>query len=468
MADLNNDGDDELVFSVSSRFAPTPRRVFSFDIAHHTLNSSPETGLQLVGTPIIEDINLDGYPEIMMATLNSAAQNWAPSGENVKYSQSLVLDHNLNYLFQPQLFKSRMSVTATFPIKTDSCFSIASISWSIGQDVNAQVKLLDSQGNLLSQKDLGPRSFVFDARNNKYNLAYLLSRKGHFTSIDAGLNTHDSAYINGPVNQVAFIDLNSDNTEELLVFKDNLLEIYNSRFRLLTSVAIPGLGAQKIYFSLNQRRGHPNLLSLQNDNYQYLVEFQPSQKYWMNYAIYLIIILMMYLLIYVGYNLHQHRLKLIKKRERELYQLQFDLMKSSLDPHFLFNALNSISFSINKDDRKTAYTNLGIFSKFMRESLSSSGSFDHDFNSEINYIRYYLTLEKFRFKEQFNYNIMISPQVSPTINVPRLSLFCFVENALKKGVLSKQGGGFIEITADMSTDKKMWLLPYPIMAFTAI
>ena len=71
----------------------------------------------------------------------------------------------------------------------------------------------------------------------------------------------------------------------------------------------------------------------------------------------------------IGLILHQF-ISMKYKNElanSEILETKLEALESELNPHFLFNALNSISFSINKDERKTAYQNVGLFSKFLRE-----------------------------------------------------------------------------------------------------
>lgn len=151
------------------------------------------------------------------------------------------------------------------------------------------------------------------------------------------------------------------------------------------------------------------------------------------------------------------RVEKIKAQNEEFYKMQLELIKNQLDPHFLFNALNSISFSINKDDRKTAYANLGLFSKFLRESIVALDEFSRPLEEELDYVQNYLLLEKFRFKEKFDYDFIISPDVNTSLTIPKLILFSFIESALKKGVLPKNSGGEINVLIDTFEDKGLYI-----------
>jgi len=175
-----------------------------------------------------------------------------------------------------------------------------------------------------------------------------------------------------------------------------------------------------------------------------------------NFAVKLLILLLLIGGVYILFLHQKKKSEKLLQSQAEFYELKNKMLQSSLDPHFLFNALNSVSFSIHKDSHDAAISNLTTFSKLMRISLNNLDKFGHDLNEEIEFIKNYLLLEKFRFKEQFDYTIKVQPYVNDMTKVPAFGVFCFVENALKKGVLSKQGGGLISIEVDKEpTDKEL-------------
>lgn len=134
--------------------------------------------------------------------------------------------------------------------------------------------------------------------------------------------------------------------------------------------------------------------------------------------------------------------------QKGFYELEMNMMKGSLNPHFLFNAINSITYSINKNDIDTASKNLGSLSKMMRTSLSDIGVFGHELSEEVAFVKNYLTLEKFRFDKQFDFTVKQMPYVNDMARVPAFCIFCFVENALKKGILPTGEPGKIALLID--------------------
>ena len=172
------------------------------------------------------------------------------------------------------------------------------------------------------------------------------------------------------------------------------------------------------------------------------------------FAIKIFVLLLVAAAFYIYHIVQTKRTRKALAEQSELYQLKINLIKSSLDPHFLFNAINSVSYSMNKNDVGKAQENLSALTKLMRTALTDIDGFGHELSEEISFIKSYLALEKFRFNEKFNYTVKVMPYVNDMAKVPAFLIFCFVENALKKGVLSKADGGNVVVNIDEDpTDK---------------
>jgi LytS/YehU family sensor histidine kinase len=120
-----------------------------------------------------------------------------------------------------------------------------------------------------------------------------------------------------------------------------------------------------------------------------------------------------------------------------------------MNPHFIYNALNSVNNYISKNDEKSANKYLSDFSKLMRSVMENS---KHDFvtlQSEIEIITLYLKLEQSRFSDKFDYSFNIS-QIIETENyfVPPMLIQPFIENAIWHGLRYRNDKGFLNITID--------------------
>ena len=120
-----------------------------------------------------------------------------------------------------------------------------------------------------------------------------------------------------------------------------------------------------------------------------------------------------YLLITIGlligaaliFRLRINRLKRQSKQHNELISSKLTAIQSQMNPHFIFNALNSIQDLVLKEDIDNSYRYIVTFSNLLRRTLNYSDKDFIDFDSEIKLIELYLKLEKLRFKTNFEYVI---------------------------------------------------------------
>ena len=129
-------------------------------------------------------------------------------------------------------------------------------------------------------------------------------------------------------------------------------------------------------------------------------------------------------------------LKLIKKEnEKKFLQSEFKYLNALMNPHFIFNSLNSIQGIINAGDQEGANKYLETFSNMMRQNMKNIQAELISLEKEISLVENYLQLEKLRFREKISYSISIDPEVDLSeISVPPLSLQPIVENSVKHGI----------------------------------
>jgi len=124
-------------------------------------------------------------------------------------------------------------------------------------------------------------------------------------------------------------------------------------------------------------------------------------------------------------------------------EFESKLLRSQLNPHFIFNALNSIRALILENPEK-AQLSVTRLSNILRNSLLADRRKTVSLKEELKTVNDYLELEKIRYEERLNININIDPQ-SQEIQIPPMMLQTLVENAIKHGVSKPVEGGFIEI-----------------------
>jgi two-component system, LytTR family, sensor kinase len=148
-------------------------------------------------------------------------------------------------------------------------------------------------------------------------------------------------------------------------------------------------------------------------------------------------------LIVIGQIMAYHRR--FKDREVQLAQAQLQALKSKLQPHFLFNALNSIS-SLMFTDVRAADKMLSRLSDLLRLVLESDGAQETTLSKELEFLDVYLQVEKFRFEDGLEVIVDAAPATLDA-NVPQLLLQPLVENAIHHGVAKRSAKGRIRITS---------------------
>jgi ligand-binding sensor domain-containing protein len=158
------------------------------------------------------------------------------------------------------------------------------------------------------------------------------------------------------------------------------------------------------------------------------------------------------LVFYIAYK----AIRNVRKREHERSELvksQLTALKAQMNPHFMYNTLNSIQGLILKQDIKSSNLYLSKFSQLMRKVLDASGKEYISLQEDIQILELYLSLEKLRFGSEFNYEIEIDPLLDPyMIQVPPLILQPFAENALKHGLLHKVGEKHLMVKYTLKKD----------------
>jgi two-component sensor histidine kinase len=138
----------------------------------------------------------------------------------------------------------------------------------------------------------------------------------------------------------------------------------------------------------------------------------------------------------------------IKQQQTELERSESELkaIKAQMNPHFIFNALNSIQEMFFIGDKRLANEHLGKFSQLTREILRASGKQFISLAEEIEMLTKYLELEGLRFESDFTFTIQLNDEdAADDIQLPPMLIQPYVENAIRHGLLHKQGEKRIDI-----------------------
>ncbi len=155
----------------------------------------------------------------------------------------------------------------------------------------------------------------------------------------------------------------------------------------------------------------------------------------------------------VGYVVYNRRKAQKEKREKEWFEIKSKMLaleqqslNSSMNRHFVFNALNSIQYYINRQDRLAANKYLSDFARLIRKNLDSSEDNLTSLRDEIERLELYMKLEHMRFQDKFEYKINIDPSLNlDQVKVPAMLIQPFLENSIWHGLLPKDSQGKVVV-----------------------
>jgi two-component system sensor histidine kinase YesM len=137
-------------------------------------------------------------------------------------------------------------------------------------------------------------------------------------------------------------------------------------------------------------------------------------------------------------------------RQESLRQAELALLQAQINPHFLYNTLDTIIWLIEAGKTEEAEEMVTELSSFFRHSLSN-GEDVVTLNDEEKQISSYLQIQQFRYKDIMDYSIDIDPAIKGT-RLPKLTIQPLVENALYHGVKLKRAKGLITVTGRAEGD----------------
>ena len=154
------------------------------------------------------------------------------------------------------------------------------------------------------------------------------------------------------------------------------------------------------------------------------------------------IILIVLLFVIVG-SILLYRSSKEKKRDNQLLALKS--LRSNMNPHFIFNALNSVNSFIAKNDERAANKYLSDFSKLMRQVMENSKYDLVTLHSEMEILGIYIQLEHFRFSDKFDFEFIIDDTIdTEDIEIPPMLVQPYIENAILHGLRYKEKKDFQE------------------------
>ena len=135
------------------------------------------------------------------------------------------------------------------------------------------------------------------------------------------------------------------------------------------------------------------------------------------------------------------------KSEKQILRLEQDMLRNQMNPHFIFNSLNSIKLYIINNEKENAVYYLNKFSKLIRKILIASTEKVISLKDELETMDLYMNIENIRFSNEIHYKIQVDKDIdTESIKIPSLVLQPFLENALWHGLSPKKDDKFVNIS----------------------
>ncbi len=457
--DFDKDGKSELFFYFDAGFGLYPRGVFKLEFPSLNIQASP-TEYMCISSSTFKDLNFDDVPEILVRCGSpSNAKTFKKYTDNMSYIS--VLDYNLNFIFQPIAMHDEYSTVICIPSpKQDSLF-YALFSSQSSHNKPFKIMAITKSGAIINQKswtnssNSGSLHLELKLVNN---IPYVFFRDiGRFKltpSLDL-LPKNLSLNQNKPnIYPKVLTDLDKDNWDEWIHWdnKDEIT-IYNEKRKIGLSFSspLPIMANFAIYPFFKNHKLEKYMVNTGSG--YFFFNYQKNRNYIFLYFIYAFIFGITGGLIFLLLLFQKQNIDKKWNTEKQLSELQFNAVKNQLNPHFMFNALNSVAYMINEGKKEEAYDFLSINARMIQRVMNDAKEVKRPLKDEIQFTKDYISIQKHRFKERFSVEFTINPEIDLKLEVPKMCIHTYVENAIKHGFRNTKTGGVLAITVNPYKNK---------------
>ena len=327
------------------------------------------------------------------------------------------------------------------------------------------LKTKDTVTTILSLSNLGwnfYREKKYDSAVSEYNrsLVYSYSAKAHSYSANAlgnlGTTYRDKgqtelslkyyakaieqAKLNNNFSSVYWVyldmsDMYLQKRDTSSAFKDYVIYKKYSDLYMKKSNS-QGLADAKIRYDEDTRKKELELLSLKLSNQKLLIY---------GYTGLFVLSLAIGLLLFSRSKINAKRR--ISEMNRKISEITQANLRQQMNPHFIFNTLNSIQYYMYQHDKLATNNYLTKFSSLMRKVLENSQHTSISLRDELEALKLYLELEMIRFKDKFDYEIKVDEEIDTLLyKVPTMLIQPYVENSISHGLMPCEGKGLVKIS----------------------
>ena len=443
ISDLNGDGSAEYLLAINGGYSLQPRRVYAIDLKNDIILKSPLSGAAIASLDLF-DLDGDGFDEVLLNT--SAPENFkSPFPYRDSVSWLMILDNNLQFYKPPVAFRGPPSWVSVEPfIYEGKHYVMTYHRYRAEEDYNADMTVFDYSMSMVKSFTIkgsqhsGHKMYRVPGRYALNDIKFINNKGIYAYNFD--LRKSDSV-----LNDVQFgygvevlLDVDSDGEKEYVFISENKLHVFRSDFKESAELDIPiEVRYPRTLISLIESGENYPQLFLQLDNRQWTILYKKNNLFRYRALVYPAMFLVLFGLFYLWVILQSRMVAKRFEKDRLISQLQLQSIKSQLDPHFTYNALNAVGSLIFKGERDLAYQYLRGLTDLLRMVSADSSQVTWSVLEELEFVNRYLEIEKLRFREKFIYNVTVEEDRLNGYEVPKMSVLTFVENALKHGLRNK-------------------------------
>jgi tetratricopeptide (TPR) repeat protein len=135
-------------------------------------------------------------------------------------------------------------------------------------------------------------------------------------------------------------------------------------------------------------------------------------------------------------------------------------LRQQMNPHFIFNTLNSIQYYVFQNDKISSNNYMTKFASLIRKTLENSRHTEISIKEELDALHLYLELEELRFKEKFDWSIRVDEEIDTlAYKIPTMLIQPYVENAISHGLMNKENGkGYLQVELQLHNDQILCMI----------
>jgi hypothetical protein len=454
MVNGNNADSKDIIFYIITGYSRQPRNVYKYLINEDSLIKSPESGVVIYGC-LLYDIDGDLINEVLLDVLATGnLDETFPYSD--QYTWLMILNKDLKFVFAPVKMGDNPSSLQLLPFQNNNQPNILVFHEYFGDDSTlSYFYIYDMNGNKLYENPVrdfeSAVSKIFPGKSaDKQTFYFLKDQSTKILEMNYLFQVKKTIKIPGVTKgePLAEIDADLDGKTEyiFLGFNKRSLVIVKNDFKYPVVWQFNSNGTLPLISQLLLSGEEPNLFLQFSDHGSY-IKYEKNPNFYLKFPFFISIYMAIYFFIMIIARIQQYRIKMVRESEIKMASLQMRAIKNQIDPHFTLNVLNAIgSLYSDENNREKADYIFGKYAKLIRQTVISSDKINVTIEEELDFIKNYIEIERFRSNISFEYSINVDKNSNTHTKIPKMLIHTFVENAVKYGIRNRSEGGLLKIT----------------------